>query len=66
MNALVRKWLAPGYAYGQTHDILPLQPHPTYLALAKQKTKRREFYPPSLKTPVMTGEECALCYGGCR
>jgi putative transposase len=32
------------YAYGQTHGILPLQPHPTYLALAKQKIKRRAFY----------------------
>ncbi len=32
------------YAYGQTHPILPLKSHPSYLALAKSRTKRRAFY----------------------
>ncbi len=32
------------YAYGQNHPILPLKPHPSYLALAKNRTKRRAFY----------------------
>ena len=32
------------YAYGYSHPILPLQPHPSYLALAKSKAKRRAIY----------------------
>ena len=32
------------YAYGQAHPILQLQPHPTYLALASSRTKRRAVY----------------------
>lgn len=32
------------YALGQVHPILPLEPHPTYLALAKAKTRRRQIY----------------------
>jgi hypothetical protein len=32
------------YAYGQTHPILQLKPHPSYLALASSRTKRRTFY----------------------
>jgi putative transposase len=41
------KWLFNSfhsYAYGQPHPILPLQPHPTYLGLAKSKARRREIY----------------------
>ena len=32
------------YAYGKTHPILRLRPHPTYLALSKSRVKRREMY----------------------
>jgi len=32
------------YAYGQPHPILQLKPHPSYLALASNRTKRRAFY----------------------
>jgi putative transposase len=32
------------YAYGQTHPILQLKPHPSYLAQASNRTKRRAFY----------------------
>ena len=34
----------PSYAYGKPHPILPLQPHPTYLALAKTKEQRQHYY----------------------
>jgi putative transposase len=32
------------YAYGKHHSLLPLQPHPTYLALAATKTRRYILY----------------------
>jgi len=32
------------YAYGKKHPILSLTPHPTYLALARDKVGRREMY----------------------
>jgi putative transposase len=32
------------YAYGENHPLLPLRPHPTYLALSDNKTKRRAMY----------------------
>jgi len=32
------------YAYGKSHPLLPLQPHPTYLALAKTRAKRCIIY----------------------
>jgi putative transposase len=32
------------YAYGKNHPLLPLQPHPTYLALAKSRAKRHVIY----------------------
>jgi putative transposase len=32
------------YTYGQAHPILLLKPHPSYLALAPDRTKRRAFY----------------------
>jgi len=34
----------PSYAYGEPNPLLPLQPHPTYLALSKNKTRRRQIY----------------------
>lgn len=34
----------PSYAYGQSHPLLPLQPHPTYLALSSNKTRRYQLY----------------------
>jgi putative transposase len=41
------KWLFSSfhaYAYGTEHEILPLELHPTYLALAKLESKRHQFY----------------------
>lgn len=32
------------YAYGHAHPILQLKPHPSYLALAKTKERRRKLY----------------------
>jgi putative transposase len=32
------------YAHGKMHPLLPLQPHPTYLALSKDKSRRRAIY----------------------
>jgi putative transposase len=32
------------YAYGENHPILPLMPHPTYVALAPDRIQRRAFY----------------------
>ena len=32
------------YAFGENHLLLPLEPHPTYLALAKSRVKRRAIY----------------------
>jgi putative transposase len=34
----------PSYAYGKSHPLLPLRPHPTYLALATTKAKRYIIY----------------------
>ncbi len=41
------KWLYNSfrsYAYGKSHPLLPLQPHPTYLALGKNKDRRYALY----------------------
>lgn len=32
------------YAHGESHPLLPVEPHPTYLGLAESKVKRRTSY----------------------
>jgi putative transposase len=32
------------YAYGEVHPLLPIEPHPTYLSLSNNQTKRRTLY----------------------
>jgi putative transposase len=41
------KWMLNSfrsYAYGENHPLLPLQPHPTYLGLAKSRAMRHDIY----------------------
>jgi putative transposase len=45
------------YAYGREHPILPLQPHPTYLALSRVRTKRREMYLAFVISPDPASDE---------
>lgn len=47
------------YAYGKTHPFLSLQPHPSYLALAANREKRRRFYCEFVTGEDGKGEELA-------
>jgi hypothetical protein len=48
------------YAYGKNHPILPLTPHPSYLALAATKEKRRSLY---LQLVIEPDEEAEQLHG---
>jgi putative transposase len=57
------KWIYTSfnsYAYGKNHPILPLTPHPSYIALAATKEKRRNLY---LQLVIEPDEEADQLHG---